>query len=171
MSDQLTLRSTVLPPQAFNRLYLYNSTSICLGSNSDRLCALSPESVVWTSVSMKAGRNDRHHVLQSLEVATHSGAEVGFVSRIAQGYIIACHCHMLLPLSVPMHSFDCQAATRLFLRRHHEDAGSRHPYTEPPQCTRKGLAPLRNHHHSATALFALRLHSPTKTKARRAAFP
>ena len=39
------------------------------------------------------------------------GRRWGFVSRIGQGYIIACHCHMLLPLSVPMHSFDCQAAT------------------------------------------------------------
>ena len=115
ISDQLTLRSTVLPPQAFNRLYLYNSNSICLGSDSDRLCAPPLESVVRTSLSTKAGRNDRHHVLQSLELAIHSGAEVGFVSRIGQGYIIACHCHMLLPLSVPMHSFDCQAATRLLL--------------------------------------------------------
>ena len=85
ISDQLTLRSTVLPPQAFNRLYLYNSNSICLGSNSDRLCAPSPESIVRTSNSIKAGRNDRPHVLQSWELATHSGAEVGFVSRIVQG--------------------------------------------------------------------------------------
>ena len=120
-------------------------------------------------MSTKAGRNDRHHVLPSLELAAHSEAEVGLMSCKGTKRLAIAACCCLCRCSCTR--FTVKLPPAYCLCRHSGGAGSGQPYTEPSQFTRKGLAPLRNNHRSAMALFELRLHSPPHTKARRAAFP